>query len=227
MFSTILSFITNKSNWKWVASNWKLVLIGILVVIILLQRCGGKNNVTPKIVTDSFTTIKIVQIPIHDTISVPYAVVQKEIHDSVAPKGYIPSKNYDSLKLQYTALVDSIFTHNIYNRTFKVDTIGTVSLDDTTYGNHLGYATFKTNLHYPKIIVNKTINTTITVPEAAKNQVYIGGGLIGNNTDILSGVDGGIIFKNKKDQIFQGQIIFTGANIPVLYSLSTYWKIKL
>lgn len=59
-----------------------------------------------------------------------------------------------------------------------------------------------------------------------KNEVYFGGGLYGNKSSFIQGVDIGIFLKTKRDRVYKFDIIddfSKGLN----YALSTYFKIHL
>ena len=56
--------------------------------------------------------------------------------------------------------------------------------------------------------------------------MYIGGGLQGNQYNIINSINGGILYKNKKDQIY-GLSVGINTNGQEVYGVSSYWKIKL
>lgn len=229
MLTIILTWVKNTFTSKWFSTNWKMLLIGILIVIILLQRCGGhSSNVKVGTTKDSVISKKVTYIPVHDTLyvdTIPPIIKRIPIIESEIPANYIPSGDFDSLKQQYISLRNDFLAKNVYDRKFPIDAIGYVELKDTTNENKLQHFTFISNLKYPVTTVTKTITITDTFLEKPKNQVYIGLGIIGNQSDLLSGVSGGFLLKNKKDQIFGVGAIYD--NSELRYELSTYWKIKL
>ena len=55
--------------------------------------------------------------------------------------------------------------------------------------------------------------------------MYIGGGLQGNQYNIINSINGGLLYKNKKDQIY-GLSVGINTNGQIVYGISSYWKIK-
>ena len=79
---------------------------------------------------------------------------------------------------------------------------------------------FKYNLTYP------VIKETIITPPARKNQLYVGGEVEGSLTSLVSGINAGLLFKNKKDQIFGLKAGLTPQGQPNV-GVSSFWKITL
>ena len=82
------------------------------------------------------------------------------------------------------------------------------------------------------IVKNYTIpiiTKYIKVPEEPKRQLYVGGGLDGtyiNKTPMINAAKAGLLYKNKKDQIY-GATVGVSINGYLVYGLQSYWKIKL
>jgi hypothetical protein len=53
----------------------------------------------------------------------------------------------------------------------------------------------------------------------------MGGGVTGNKQIELQTIQGGVLYKSKRDKIF-GLHIGLNNNSQVIYGLSSYWKIK-
>ncbi len=108
----------------------------------------------------------------------------------------------------------------VYEDSVKIDTTGYFKIKDTVSKNLLLGRSFSYKIKYP------TIKETITIHPKPINQLYIGGGVEGNKIDVVSGIKAGVLFKNKKDQIFG---IHTGLNRQgnITFGVDSYWKIKL
>ena len=195
-------------------NNILSIAILILAVIIVLQR----SNFSPDIIEKS--------IVIRDTIwqkkdSVIYTSpkVVQTIPLKIISEKYLPDPNYDKLVLQYQELVKLHLAKNIQKDSVQIDSIGFVKVTDTVQNNIVQNRKWEYNIKYP------IIKETIIEPPKKINQLYIGGGLQGNQYNIINSINGGILYKNKKDQLY-GLSIGVNTNGQVVYGLSSYWKIK-
>lgn len=195
-------------------NNILSIAILILAVIIVLQR----SNSSPDIIEKS--------IVIRDTIwqkkdSVIYTSpkVVQTIPLKIISEKYLPDPNYDKLVLQYQELVKLHLSKNVQKDSVQIDSIGFVKVTDTVQNNIVQNRKWEYNIKYP------IIKETIIEPPKKINQLYIGGGLQGNQYNIINSINGGILYKNKKDQIY-GLSIGVNTNGQVVYGVSSYWKIK-
>ena len=195
-------------------NNILSIAILILAVIIVLQR----SNSSPDIIEKS--------IVIRDTIwqkkdSVIYTSpkVVQTIPVKIISEKYLPDPNYDKLVLQYQELVKLHLAKNIQKDSVQIDSIGFVKVTDTVQNNIVQNRKWEYNIKYP------IIKETIIEPPKKINQLYIGGGLQGTQYNIINSINGGILYKNKKDQLY-GLSIGVNTNGQVVYGLSSYWKIK-
>ena len=195
-------------------NNILSIAILILAVIIVLQR----SNSSPDIIEKS--------IVIRDTIwqkkdSVIYTSpkVVQTIPLKIISEKYLPDPNYDKLVLQYQELVKLHLSKNVQKDSVKIDSIGFVRVTDTVQNNIVQNRKWEYNIKYP------IIKETVIQPPKKVNQLYIGGGLQGNQYNIINSINGGILYKNKKDQLY-GLSIGVNTNGQVVYGLSSYWKIK-
>ena len=88
--------------------------------------------------------------------------------------------------------------------------------------NWLGKRTLKENYKIPE--VTKTV--TITKYAEPTRQLYVGGGINATSLSSFRSVEGGVLYKNKRDQILGAKV---GINVDgtVIYGVQSYWKIKL
>lgn len=195
-------------------NNILSIAILILAVIIVLQR----NNSSPDTIEKP--------IVIRDTVwqkkdSVIYTSpnIVQTIPVKVVSEKYLPAPNYDKLVLQYQELVKLHLSKNIQKDSIKIDSIGFVKVTDTVQNNIVQNRKWEYNLKYP------IIKETIIEPVKKTNQLYIGGELQGNQYNIINSVNGGLLYKNKKDQIY-GLSVGVNTNGQLIYGVSSYWKIK-
>ena len=195
-------------------NNILSIAILILAIIIVFQRKSSAPDMinTPTIIRDTvwqkkdsviYTSPKVVQ-------SIPVKVVSEK---------YLPDPNYDKLVLQYQELVKLHLAKNIQKDSVKIDSIGFVKVTDTVQNNIVQNRKWEYNLKYP------IVKETIIQPPKKINQLYIGGGLQGNQYNIINSVNGGFLYKNKKDQIY-GLSVGINTNGQIVYGVSSYWKIK-
>ena len=195
-------------------NNILSIAILILAVIIVLQRSNSSPDIIEKpiVIRDTvwqkkdsviYTSPKVVQ-------TIPLKIVSEK---------YLPDPNYDKLVLQYQELVKLHLSKNVQKDSVQIDSIGFVKVTDTVQNNVVQNRKWEYNLKYP------IIKETIIQPPKKVNQLYIGGGLQGNQYNIINSINGGILYKNKKDQLY-GLSIGVNTNGQVVYGISSYWKIK-
>lgn len=192
-------------------------VIVILLIIILLQRCGRnpENPTAPQITRDTVWVHKDSTI-----ISKPQIVktIPVNIYHDTTLREYLPDTNYAKLVKQYTELAEKFLAMNIQADSFKVDSIGHVYITDTVSHNLVKSRSFTYNLKYPIV--------TVTVPQPKRTQWYIGGFLQGEEGRLLNQISTGLLIKNKKDQLFGGHVgLNTSGKLQV--GLASYWKIKI
>jgi len=200
---------------KWFTAT----IIIILAVIIFLQRsCESNQIINPPTVVTSYDTIWKIK---HDTLT-KYVTIASTFHPTPpsAPQ-YQPSNNIDTCNIRFNKLLKDFITTRVYKDTLKLDSLGTIIINDTVFMNQLGK---RTKIYDYKIpLVTKTV--TITKHDDPRRQLYIGGNIFGNDTHIEM-VTPGILYKSKQDNIYQINlgIGFDGA---INYGLGMYYKIKL
>lgn len=208
---------------KLIEKHFTSVIVIILLVIILLQRCGGGGQEVSSNGNKSDTTVLVINHLYKDTTKSKPVFVKGE-RDTVLESSvyYLPSSNYDSLYVQYNNLKEQFLSKNIYRDSVQIDTFGYVKVIDTIQKNQSLGRSFIQDLKIPE----KTITITNTIYPEPKRQLYIGGGIFGNENNVVGQVQAGVILKNKKDQLF-GLSTGINANGQVQYGVSSYWKIKL
>ena len=195
-------------------NNILSIAILILAVIIILQRSNSSPDIVEKpiVVRDTVWQKK-------DSVIYTSPKVVQTIPVKIISEKYLPDPNYDKLILQYQELVKLHLAKNIQKDSVKIDSIGFVKVTDTVQNNIVQSRKWEYNIKYP------IIKETIIQPPKKINQLYIGGGLQGSQYNIINSVNGGILYKNKKDQLY-GLSVGINTNGQVVYGVSSYWKIK-
>lgn len=208
---------------EFIVKNFQFLVIVALFAVILLQRCGGDSAPTPApIIVQTIDTnwLKKMQQPV--VISNPQ--ITNYIPASKNPKkdtAYLPSPDNDTIRMQYAALRDSLLNTKIYDNTYTYDS-SSIRIKDTITENKLTGRSYQFSIKYPVI----TNTTTITQQAKPVNQMYIGGSLLGNPSNLLGGAKVNLIYKNKKDQIYNAGVLqqFNG---QTYYEFGTAFKINL
>ena len=195
-------------------NNILSIAILILAVIIVLQRSNSSPDIIEKpiVIRDTIWQKK-------DSVIYTSPKVVQTIPVKIVSEKYLPDPNYDKLVLQYQELVKLHLSKNVQKDSVQIDSIGFIKVTDTVQNNVVQNRKWEYNIKYP------IIKETVIQPPKKVNQLYIGGGLQGNQYNIINSVNGGILYKNKKDQLY-GLSIGVNTNGQVVYGVSSYWKIK-
>lgn len=195
-------------------NNILSIAILILAVIIVFQRINSSPDIIekPTIVRDTIWQKK-------DSVIYTSPKVVQTIPLKIISEKYLSDPNYDKLVLQYQELVKLHLAKNIQKDSVQIDSVGFVKVTDTVQNNIVQNRKWEYNIKYP------IIKETVIQPPKKVNQLYIGGGLQGNQYNIINSINGGILYKNKKDQIY-GLSVGVNTNGQLVYGLSSYWKIK-
>jgi hypothetical protein len=161
---------------------------------------------------------------IHEKTIVKEVPFIKEIpvsHEVLVTK-YQADTTYPLLKKQFDELAKKYASRRIYIDSVKVGTHGYIQITDTVSENKLGKRTAKDNFKIP--IVKETM--TITKYAEPTRKIYVGGGVNMKSLSAFNGVEAGVLYQNKKDQIFGGKV---NVNVDgsITYGIQSYWKIKL
>ncbi len=195
-----------------------LIIVGTLIIYFYNDsKHEGAKGPDTLVVHD--TTWEV-----HEKTIVKEVPIVHEIpvnHEVLVTK-YQPDTNYNGLKKQYDALVKNYASKRVYKDSIKVGTHGYIHVTDTVSENKLGKRTTKDNFKIP--IVKETM--TITKYAEPQRQVYVGGGINMRSMSSFSGVEGGLLYKTKKDQIIGAKV---GVNVDgsITYGIQSYFKIKL
>ena len=195
------------------------IVIVVLLVVVLLQRCGG-NTPTPqevKIIKDTVwitntgTTITKPTV----TTTVPYTITVDKWNTKYLPD----TSSIAKLAKQYEDLVRQFLATNVQKDSVKIDSIGHVYITDSVNSNLVKNRLVTWNLKYPQI------TTTIIMPEPKKAKWYAGGYVQGEDGELVDEIGVQLMYTNKKEQMF-GVSAGLNSSFTPQFGLSTYWKIK-
>jgi DNA-binding Lrp family transcriptional regulator len=159
---------------------------------------------------------------IHDSIVVKKVPVYKEVIVKIASRPeMLPDTNYATLKRQYEALLQLYLNKLVYSDTIRIGTYGYIAVLDTIAENKLAYR--KTQENYKIPIVKET--KTITKYSPPVRNLFVGGGITTSKTLGIQGIEAGIIYKTKKDALFNAKASVDLNGTPI-YGFGYYHKIK-
>lgn len=159
---------------------------------------------------------------IHDSIVVRKVPVPYEVKVPIESKPeMLPDTNYATLKRQYEALLQLYLNQKFYSDTLRISTFGYILVQDSVRENKLTNRRTRENYKIP--IVKET--KTITQYSPPTRSLYVGAGVMANNSLGIRGAEAGMIYKTKKDKLYQ---ISTSIDLDgqVMYGASYFYKIK-
>jgi hypothetical protein len=192
-------------------------LIIVLIAIIFLQR--SCNNVDSGDLVKETVKIDTVWKETKDTVFKTVNIIDTK-YIPVKETKYLTSNDIDTCKSRFENLLKEHLVRTVYSDTLKLDSLGTIIVKDTVWLNKL-YG----KREYIKDYKIPFVTKTITKQEPPKRQLYIGGNLFGN-TNSMQSITPGLLYKNKKDQIYQVNIGIS-TNGGIIYGIGGYWKIKI
>jgi hypothetical protein len=200
------------------------VVILVLLIIVFLQRCGTGSSNTPAPKRDTVRVVDTQWVTKVDTFyGKPKPSAPPKVDTSWRDSIKLKDSTYKYLFDRYIELGDRYYSRHTYQQKFKIDTIGSITVKDTVVSNVITGRSLTYDLKYP--VIKETTTITIHEPYKSTRQLYVGGGIWGNQKAPISGANVGLLYKDRKDRVFGGNIgVF---NSELTYGVSSYWKIKL
>lgn len=200
---------------KYLQQNFLSVVILVVVSFMLYERC---NNKPVPVVEKHFHSDTTINIYKDSGRSQPLVInVRPPRKDTLIIKD---STNLDSVKNQLIGLLIKHYSKVNTSDTLTLDTLGSsVVINDWIQANTVIERKFKSTLKQP------VITNTITLIPSPTRQLYFGFGLQGNKANLVNQMNVGLMYKNRRDQLFGGSV---GMDITgnVHYGIQSYWKIK-
>ncbi|HSU50765.1 MAG TPA: hypothetical protein VLJ41_09250 [Segetibacter sp.] len=207
-----------------------IILVALIVFFILFAKgcfqVKGDQTLQPT-VTIKRDTQYIVQPPVTIPQYQPIIVKTEPAQPTVIPKIYQEtSTDIKELTRQVKELAAQFYAINHYRDSIQLkdssgNNVGMVRLDDAVSQNQIQSRNPSYSLRLP--VITNTI--TIDHPYQPKNQLYLGGGIVGARESFVQQIEAGILLRNKQDQMYG---LKAGIDVKgnVLYGLQSYWKIK-
>ena len=187
-------------------NKFYLIIIGVLTVILLMQKCGGGCNFIP--ILPPPITIRTV-----DTV---YTVITKEIPTYVPKwRTHIKYVHDTTETVDTTYVIGDYYSTYFYQDSLINDTL-CFYINDSITENKIKSRDLKYVMSFPTIKIHDVVIQN-------KNEYYIGLGLIGNQKGInYFGPE--FLLRTKKKDVY-GIGVGVDGNLKPNLSLRTYWKI--
>lgn len=201
---------------QFIKTNFFNLIVAVLLVIILLQKCSQpvEPEAAPKVIRDTTWIVKDSLILSRPQVT---KTIQVESHDTIINQ-YLPDTNYAKLIVQYQEVVKELLAKNIHLDSIRIDSNGYVLVTDTVQKNLLVGRSSKVNIRYP------IVKETITLPAKKVTQMYVGGVVQGNPG--ISQISVGALLKTRNDFLF-GTSLGVNTDGALQYGVGAYWKLKL
>lgn len=209
--------------------TFKNIVIAVLILYVILQLINP-GGVMPggRIIKIDGKKYEVIKHTIDTVDVIKTKIVTKKgddiYHEVIVEKEVMIPANIDT-----AALIKNYYLKVLYKDVLVLpDSLGTVSVTDTISQNRILSRTFDAKVR------ERTIREELIVKEPAKNQLYYGlnGGF--NKEDFVSAIGVGVIFKTKKDKIYNLNVGVNNETIDGIngtfspyVGFGTYWKIRL
>lgn len=210
--STIFNFLKK---------NFTFIIIIVLIGVVVIQRSCGPNIPieNPNIVTLDKEEYELLLYK-KDTFWKTETITIKGDPIPGKPIPYPVPVDVDT-----TAILADYFKKIPYTDVIKIKTdsidYGTVTVIDTVQRNRLFGRTLEFNLRIPEI------KETVVLKGLPKRELYYGGGINFDKTNIFNSAYGGLLLKTKKEHIYGLNVGITnqfGADLKFFVGGSMYWK---
>ncbi len=184
--------------------NIQTLLIVVLAVLLLLQRsCSSTPQVEPKVITEVVTN--------WDTVK----VTTKEYVPKYIRKTIVDIDTFQA-PIDTVSILKDYYAKYFYTDTIKIDTLGTIVINDTVTRNLISIRDVQSNIFIP--------TTTVTNTIYINKREFFGGVSVGANQQMIQNINGEFLYVNKKRNAY-GFGVGLDPNFQPIYTVRMYWKI--
>ena len=184
--------------------NIQTLLIVVLAVLLLLQRsCSSTPPVEPEVITEVVTNWDTVKVTTKEYVP---KYIRKTIVDIDTFKAPIDT----------VSILKDYYAKYFYTDTIKIDTLGTIVINDTVTRNLISIRDVQSNIFIP--------TTTVTNTIYINKREFFGGVSVGANQQMIQNINGEFLYVNKKRNAY-GFGIGLDPNFQPIYTVRMYWKI--
>jgi len=190
--------------------NIQTLLVVVLAALLFLQRgCSSTSPVEPEVITEVVTQ--------WDTIR----VAEKEYVPKYIRKTVVEIDTF-SVPIDTISILKDYYAKYFYTDTIKIDTLGTIIVNDTVTRNLISMRDVQSNIFIPTTTIT---NTTYLY----KRELFWGvavGGMINpvQNESPINYVSGELMYVNKKRNVYGFGLGVDKDFFPIV-SGRLYWKI--
>jgi hypothetical protein len=178
--------------------NIQTLLVVVLAALLFLQRgCSSTPPVEPEVITEVVTQ--------WDTIK----VTEKEYVPKYIRKTVVEIDTF-SVPIDTISILKDYYAKYFYTDTIKIDTLGTIVINDTVTRNLISIRDVQSNIFIP--------TTTITNTIYLKKRELFGGVSVSSSPTAIQNLNGELLFINKKRQAYGIGAGINNQFQPVLYS---------
>jgi hypothetical protein len=184
--------------------NIQTLLIVVLAAVLFLQRgCSSTPPVEPEVITKVVTR--------WDTLK----VTEKEYVPKYIRKTIV---NIDTFQapIDTVSILKDYYAKYFYTDTIKIDTLGTIIVNDTVTRNLISMRDVQSNIFIP--------TTTVTNTVYLYKREFYGGISVGSTNQAVQNINAELLYINKKRQSYGFGVGLNPQWQPV-YTVRMYWKI--
>ena len=184
--------------------NIQTLLIVVLAAVLFLQRgCSSTPPVEPKVITEVVTK--------WDTLKVS----TKEYVPKYIRKTIVDIDTFQA-PIDTISILKDYYAKYFYTDTIKIDTLGTIIVNDTVTRNLISMRDVQSNIFIPTTTINNTIYLY-------KREFY-GGVAVGATNQAVQNINGELLYVNKKRNAY-GFGVGLNPDFQPIYTVRMYWKI--
>jgi hypothetical protein len=184
--------------------NIQTLLIVVLAAVLFLQRgCSSTPPVEHEVITEVVTK--------WDTLK----VTEKEYVPKYIRKTIVDIDTFQA-PIDTVSILKDYYAKYFYTDTIKIDTLGTIIVNDTVTRNLISMRDVQSNIFIPTTTIT---NTTYLY----KRELFWGASISGNQEQIQS-INGELMYVNKKRNAY-GFGVGVDQNFQPIFTGRLYWKI--
>ena len=184
--------------------NIQTLLVVVLAALLFLQRgCSSTSPVEPEVITEVVTQ--------WDTIR----VAEKEYVPKYIRKTVVEIDTF-SVPIDTISILKDYYAKYFYTDTIKIDTLGTIVINDTVTRNLISMRDVQSNIFIP--------TTTVTNTVYLFKHEFFSGISVGTTNQELQNINGELLYINKKRNAY-GFGVGVDQNFQPIFTGRLYWKI--
>jgi hypothetical protein len=184
--------------------NIQTLLVVVLAALLFLQRgCSSTPPVEPEVITEVVTK--------WDTLK----VTEKEYVPKYIRKTIVDIDTFQA-PIDTVSILKDYYAKYFYTDTIKIDTLGTIIVNDTVTRNLISMRDVQSNIFIP--------TTTITNTVYLYKREFYGGISVGATNQAVQNINGELLYINKKRDAYGFGVGLNPQWQPV-YTVRMYWKI--